>query len=184
MTDKLFIKRLQQARDTPSAYMWGTYGKKITKDLISAKARQYPSRYTTARIEYLNKRADGITCGWDCAGLIKGILWGWTPTTSPKYDVNTDLNASGIISKCKEIASPVPGCACYMPGHIAVYVGDGKIIEATLRGSKDGVVTSELSDLKWTKYGLLPWIEYETRDPYEFLRQIKKEIDSYLEVNG
>ena len=42
--------------------------------------------------------------------------------------------------------------------HIGIYIGDGKVIEATLNEQNDGVCITPYSSGGWTRIGILPWI--------------------------
>ncbi len=46
----------------------------------------------------------------------------------------------------------------FILGHVGVYVGNGKVIEA--RGHKYGVVETNLVDRGWKQWGKLDWIDY------------------------
>lgn len=99
----------------------------------------------------------------DCVGLIKGYLWSENAETAPKYNSAQDVSANGMLNKCKErgnISSmpEIPGILVFMTGHVGVYIGDGKVIEA--RGFNYGVVETELKDRGWTSWGKCPWIDY------------------------
>ena len=47
-----------------------------------------------------------------------------------------------------------------MPGHCGIYVGNNKVIECTPSG-KCGVQITDITRVKWTKCGKLPFIQYE-----------------------
>jgi len=59
--------------------------------------------------------------------------------------------------------SLLPGTAVFTGtekdhGHVGLYVGDGKVIEAS--GTQAGVCTSNITANKWTYYGLLKGVQY------------------------
>ena len=63
----------------------------------------------------------------------------------------------GPVSELPEL----PGVCLWKPGHVGVYVGDGRVIEA--KGTKYGVVLTPLKGLgatKWTHWFLCPYIDY------------------------
>lgn len=99
----------------------------------------------------------------DCVGLIKGYLWSDTPTSSPIYNASQDKNVSGMLDNCtkKGDMSTMPdiiGVLVFMEGHVGIYIGNGKVIEA--RGHAYGVVETNLVGRGWTKWGKLDWITY------------------------
>ncbi len=155
------------ALQKPTLYMWGTYGKPITRSLLTSKAKQYPKNYSEARKAYLAKHMDGKTLGCDCAGLIKWALW----TTDcdinkpPKYNSKTDRGSAGLYAAAKEKGKistmpETPGLIVYKSGHVGVYIGGGKVIECTLGKRGDGIVKTDLNAAGWTHWLKIPEVEY------------------------
>ena len=72
-TNELLVTFAKKAATLPTVYMWGTYGNKVTESLISAKTKQYPSNYSSTRVNKL-KGYIGKAYGCDCSGLIKWFL--------------------------------------------------------------------------------------------------------------
>lgn len=139
-------------------YWWGTFGQKATEGLLRQKSAQYPAYYKDDdfKTQY-GKRVH------DCVGLIKGYMWCDTPTSVPKYNVAQDKNVSGMLNCCSKYGNigtmpDIKGVLVFMSGHVGIYIGDGKVIEA--RGHAYGVVETNLKDRNWTKWGLLDWIDY------------------------
>lgn len=153
-------------------YVWGTYGKVLDDALFDAKLEQYP--------DHVGVYEDFIRDNWlggrvaDCIGLIKGYCWFDPVTGNVNYavngmpDINADYMASSVAEKGTIDTIPeVPGLAVWFPGHIGVYIGNGKVIEA--KGTKIGVVETELSAGAWTHWIKIPYINYieETTEPEE-----------------
>lgn len=139
-------------------YWYGTFGQKATQGLLRQKSAQYPRYYTANDFGLqFDKRVH------DCVGLIKGYLWSDTPTSSPIYNASQDKNVSGMLDNCtkKGDMSTMPdiiGVLVFMEGHVGIYIGNGKVIEA--RGHAYGVVETNLVGRGWTKWGKLDWITY------------------------
>ncbi len=156
----------EQALKKKSLYMWGTYGKTITNSLITAKAKQYPDRYSATRISFLKKHIDGETVGCDCAGLIKWALWTEGDiNASPKYNAKTDRGASGLYDSAKEkgrinTMPDVRGIVVWKKGHVGVYAGNREVIECTLGKRGDGIVKTPLSAAGWTHWLKVPEVAY------------------------
>lgn len=119
--------------------------------------------------------------GFDCVCLIKGVLWGWSGNTAKPYGGAVyasngipDLGADTMITKCSGVSADfsgiVPGEAVWLPGHIGVYIGGGKVIECSPAFKNCVQVTaclnigaiSGMNGRKWTKHGKLPYITYDT----------------------
>ncbi len=170
MTNLEFVAFCKAALDKPVMYMWGTYGKPITDDLIKSKAEQYPSHYDAKyQAELRAKIGTGIGC--DCTGLIKWFLWtGGDIEQPPKYDGATDNSASGLYGAAKvrgkiEGIPERPGLIVSMPGHCGVYIGKRKVIECTKGKYGNGVVETNLTDRPWEKWCELAYIDYISENP-------------------
>lgn len=178
MKSKDFIKVLKQALNSNTVYALGMWGQVINEDIIASKTRQLPSFYTTAKVKQLKELIGKKYFGFDCVCLVKSVLWGWTGSYTAsnggaKYTANgvPDIGADTMITKCKNISTDftniVPGALVWVKGHVGVYVGDGQVIESTAAWTKK-VLQSSLKNIgakgqyerKWTKWGLLPYVDY------------------------
>lgn len=140
-------------------YWYGTFGQIATQGLLRQKSAQYPSQYKhNDFIEQYGKRVH------DCVGLIKGYLWCDSPMASPIYNASQDKDVSGMLANCSVNGniSTMPdelGVLVFMDGHVGIYIGNGKVIEA--RGHLYGVVETKLKERKWIKWGKLDWLTYK-----------------------
>ena len=139
-------------------YWYGTFGQKATQGLLRQKSAQYPSQYKWS--DFVEQYGERVH---DCVGLIKGYLWCDSPTSNPIYNVNQDKDVSGMLANCSingniSTMPDEPGVLVFMDGHVGIYIGNGKVIEA--RGHLYGVVETKLKERKWTKWGKLDWIDY------------------------
>jgi hypothetical protein len=121
----------------------------------------------------------------DCVGMLKGYFWtnggtnvreyiaGKVKTFENKYASNgmPDKSANGLLEWCRKqgcesgkIADlpDVPGVLLFSPGHVGIYIGGGKAVEA--RGFNYGVVETEVAKRSWKEWAYLPEtiIEYDT----------------------
>jgi hypothetical protein len=172
---------------TKTVYLWGTFGAPLTNNLITQKAKQYPSWYSTQKQTKFKSLVGKGYFAFDCVGLIKGILWGWIGNAEnyggAKYTANKvpDIDANAMIKMCNHVSMDfdniIPGEVVWLKGHIGIYIGDGAVVECT-PGFKDGVQITALENIgeikglnsrKWTSHGQLPWINYQVKDEKEQL---------------
>lgn len=74
------------------------------------------------------RRGGSSMKGFDCSGLVQ-FLYAQVGVELPHY--------SGAIKNLGEkVDEPKPGDICWTPGHVAIYVGDGQMIEAPKPGLK------------------------------------------------
>lgn len=163
LTGEMLAKWCEAALEAGAKYWYGTCWYAATEDLLARKAKQYPSHYGEGRLKtYRRHIADGrMVC--DCVGLIKGFFWTGNGTAANKYRSNNcpDTSANGLIKLCERTGdiADMPeqrGLILWKSGHVGVYVGDGRVIEA--RGFSYGVVRTQLTARGWKKWGYLPEI--------------------------
>ena len=158
-------------------YWYGCYGQISTKALYKSKKKQYPVQY-----EWSCPSSQLGTRVFDCVGLIKGYLWSASVNSNPKYNASQDVSANGMLSVCKKKGKistlpEVPGVLVFRTGHVAVYIGNGKVIEA--KGHKWGVVESRLKDRGFTHWGYCPWLTYSSAEKEKVNNDKKKYFKKY-----
>lgn len=171
MTNKEFVSFIKNAAVLNTAYAKGTFGQKWNKTLETQKKKQYPEFYSDSQIEALNKKAkDSTLYVFDCVGLIKGIIWGFPSKIVYKSNGLPDVNDADLwrdycADKSKDFSNIMPGEIVHIPGHVGVYIGDGKVIESTSRWSKNVLVSSINKGDKyyraWAEHGKLKLLTYE-----------------------
>lgn len=162
-------------------YWYGTFGNKATADLLGRKKAQYPQHYQHARMDTYKKQLGSRV--HDCVGLIKGFLWSDSTDSAPKYNAQQDVSANGMLKKCAQrgrinTLPEIPGILVFMPGHVGIYCGAGRVIEA--RGFHYGVVETRLSERPWENWGKCPWIEYP--DGSRYFAACKKDETSIVDA--
>ena len=184
MNNKEFIAKLQNVADNfKTLYVMGCFGAPLTGGNVQRYCTNHDYNKQAARTAMIKAAANQNppVYGFDCVCLIKGVLWGWSGDASKTYGgagyaVNgvPDINADGMITKCTGVSTNfgnlVPGEAVWLPGHIGVYIGGGKVIECTPAFKNCVQVTAclnigaiaGLNGRAWTKHGKLPYITYET----------------------
>lgn len=187
MTSKDFTDKLTKiAGNVPTVYGWGTFGWPWNRAALDRIAAQYPSYYTPDRKAKLAGFLEKGYFAFDCVGLIKAVLWGWTGDTARPYGGAVyasngvpDIDANTMKNRCRDISTDfsrtqaiLPGEIVWLQGHIGVYIGDGLAVECTPVW-KDGVQVTAVANIgsksgytnrKWTCHGKLPWVEYGTEN--------------------
>ena len=164
------------AAEKKTLYVYGAYGFPLHEENKQRIWKGYAYNRKPERKEKIGS-ADADTFGFDCSGLIKGLMWGWQGTTGKNggaaYASNgvKDQNADTMIANCLDVSADFAGIqvgeAVWLPGHIGIYVGDGLVVECTPKWA-DGVQLSACNTAqsgyptrKWKKHGKLPYISYE-----------------------
>lgn len=168
------------AKQHKTLYVMGCFGAPLT----SANKTRYTQNHTynrqsarTAKI----KAASSDTFGFDCSGLIKGLLWGWEGVKGKAhggaaYCANDvpDISADMMIKMCDQVSSDFsgvqPGEVVWTEGHIGIYIGDGLAVESSPKWADGVQITAVLnigavtgySGRQWQKHGKLPYISYAT----------------------
>lgn len=144
-------------------YVWGTYGNVLDEALLALKLEQYPDNVGGYENFIRNNWLGGRTA--DCIGLIKGYCWFDPVICEVDYavngmpDIDSDYMYHSIAEKGPIDTIPeIPGLAVWFSGHIGIYIGNGKVIEA--KGTQSGVIESELSTGAWTHWIKIPYIQY------------------------
>ena len=172
-------KAVEIASEYKTVYMWGTFGAPLSEKVIRQKAEQYPSHYGSTKQRYLRAKLGQGYFAFDCVGLIKGILWGWNGDGSKNYGGGVyaangvpDTNVGGMMKLCTEVSTDwsgiLPGELVATSDHIGIYIGGGKVAEAT-PAWEDGVQISACANMgaiaglnsrKWDRHGKLQFIDY------------------------
>ena len=164
------VKWSEFAADKGWGYVWGTYGTVLSPDFLESKIIQYPDevggKEDFIRENWLGKRTA------DCVGLIKGYSWYDTASqmtilvSNGMPDIGADTMYENATEKGTNDPIPeIPGLAVWKEGHIGVYIGDGKVVEAY--GTTSGVIRSELANGGWTHWLKIPYITYLEQEENE-----------------
>ena len=175
-----FVKKLEDvAKNYKTLYVLGCFGAPMNNKNKTRYCNNNSYNKQVARTKYI-QAATTDTFGFDCSGLLKGILWGWCGNKSKTYGgavykVNgiPDTNANGMIKLCSDISTDFSsievGEAVWIEGHIGVYIGNGLAVECTPRWKNCVQITacncskSGYNTRNWTKHGKLPYIEYDVK---------------------
>jgi len=144
-------------------YVYGTFGTVLDENMLTYKLEQYPEDVVPYE-EFIRENWMGKRCA-DCVGLIKGYGWYNHESGEVEYGANgmADVSADGMYDAASEkgilsTMPDIPGLAVWQNGHIGIYVGDGKVVEAMT--TTVGVVTTDLNNRGWTHWLKIPYINY------------------------
>lgn len=158
-------------------YIYGTYGQKLTLELVNSKIKQYPRFYRTqSRINNARNAVGRYKYAYDCVGLIKDYLFGGFGNV--KYNSKYDLSANGMYNKCTEKGKiknipNIKGLLVWMDGHIGVYDGEKYTYECTVSGGTFRIIKTVAKTRGWTNWGKCAYIKYED-DKKEENKKFKK----------
>ena len=152
-----------EAEKTGWGYVYGTYGTVLNEAQLNSKVSQHPNE--------VGQYAEFIRQNWlgdrtsDCVGLIKGYGWFKADTQELVYasngmpDISADTMYENAIEKGTIDTIPeTPGLAVWHKGHIGVYIGNGKVVQAA--NTTAGVTLTVLGDTAWTHWLKVPYISY------------------------
>lgn len=158
-----FVNNAQMEVDNNSMYVWGGQGQLMENLSVRQLEQMETSKENVLRIlNYMvkvytaNKTLKGSRA-FDCSGLVTYHLM--------KLGlISSDTTANGLYKWCKGITKKelkrgdlvfkvTDGKAV----HVAIYKGDGKLIESV--GRDEGVKNTELTS-KFNKYGRIPSLLY------------------------
>lgn len=175
----LVAKAISASKDIQTVYVNGAFGCRFGWDYYNP---DYP--YNKKHAEELEKYKNTIPIhfAFDCVGLIKGLLWGFSADTNAefggvKYQSNDvpDIDEGSMMEVCLEPSTNfneiLPGEFLWMKGHCGLYIGGGLAVECTPKWENKVQITEVLNikDIPkdkryngrtWTKHGKLPYVDY------------------------
>ena len=166
------------ATNHKTLYVMGCFGAPLTTKNKARYTTNHAYNRQRARAAKINA-ASAATFGFDCVGLIKGLLWGWIGAQGKTYGGASyvshgvpDLNADTMITRCADVSTSFsgiqPGEVVWTDGHIGIYIGGGLAVESTPSWA-DGVQITAVLNIgtkagyhgrRWKKRGKLPYIVY------------------------
>lgn len=170
------IEKFRFALDNKWGYCWGTAGILWTQAKQDQKVKYMEDKYGKDWKKNADAKNDNYYSAalygskWightvaDCSGL---FYWAFKQLGGSIYHGSNSIYDRYCSAKGKtteEIRKAMkPGTAVFTGdaskhGHIGLYVGNGKVIEAS--GTQAGVCTSNLSAGKWTYWGELKGVSY------------------------
>lgn len=182
LTATEFVRRCRDLAGLKTLYVKGGFGAPLNAHNKARAIQAYA--YNAARAAMIN-RATPDTFAFDCCGVVKGILWGFTGDPTKNYGGAVyrsngvpDMSEAGFLSISQDVSADhwdavPPGACLYLPGHMGVYLGGARALESTplwANGCQITNVRNVKSDgsaagRTWKLWGLLPWVDYtEVKD--------------------
>lgn len=179
-TNEHFVATLLQLQALGSPYWYGTCMYRCKDSMLKSKAKQYPSHYTSSRMDRYREDIAKKRIASDCVGAIKGYCWtnggeglteafGSDKSFTSKYGSNNcpDKSANGMFEWAKkqgmdwgtiDTIPEIVGLCVRYDGHIGYYIGGGKVVE--WRGFKYGSQVTKLAGRGWKHWYKHPAINY------------------------
>ena len=162
------ISKFQYALDNDWGYIWGTTGIEWTQ------ARQTALEKTTDENRAMSRKYGKKWIGHkvaDCSGM---FVWAFKQFGMGMSHISSNIYKSYCTSTKGRLTAELKqtiraGSAVFTgsePGnhpHVGLFVGNNTVIEA--KGTQAGIVTSALTDKKWTFYGELKEVNYSGEQP-------------------
>lgn len=152
------ISKFQYALEDHWGYIWGQWGGTWTQAKQNAASREMTVKYGS---KWIGHRVA------DCSGLFRWVYseLGEAIAHGSNSIFDRYCSAKGTLKNGKRTdgADLLPGTAVFTGdakehGHIGLYIGNGKVIEAA--GTRQGVIKSDVTDSKWTYWGELKAVDY------------------------
>lgn len=178
------------ARQRKTLYVMGCFGAPMTEKNKRRYTTNHDYNRQRSRTEKI-QAASASTYGFDCVGLVKGLLWGWNASRWKTYGGATykangvpDINADAMIRRCSKVSADFrdvkPGELLWTDGHVGIYLGHGLAVECTPQWADRVQITAVLNigakigynGRRWKKHGRLPYVTYEAKTVQELAREV------------
>lgn len=167
--DEFVDKAVDIANHYKTLYVRAAFGSPLT----AANKTRYLKNWYNSKPERKKKilAASENTFGFDCSGLVKGILWGWSGKLNSTYggavycnDGIPDENANTMISHCTEVSTDMSkvqkGELLWKSGHIGIAISSEQAVECT-PALEDGVQITRIATRGWSKHGKYKYVDYD-----------------------
>lgn len=149
-------------------YVMGTNCRVLTKNKLEILIKVNPAGwFTSDKVKKVRKWIGLVTS--DCHGLVEGYCNDYdfdyvVEQGEGIYDsyANGAFNQARLKGPIKTMDKSIIGQCVRFPGHVGVYIGDGKVVEA--RGFKYGVCVTRLGARPWTHWYQHPVVSRELND--------------------
>lgn len=183
ISTQALIQKFEYALNNHWGYIWGSAGIEWTQAKQEQKVQYMVNKYGSNWQKNSDAKNDNYYSAalygakWightvaDCSGL---FTWAFRQLGGTMYHGSNTMYREYCISKGKLTSelkkSLQPGTAVFTGSsetnhpHVGLYVGNGKVIEAS--GTQAGVCVSNLTANKWTYWGKLKGVDYSTQNSH------------------
>lgn len=170
ITGKALVEKVEVAYQEKWGYIWATAGETWTLAKQEALVRKYnsdPQKYADYKqgadhgFRWIGRKVS------DCSGLVKWGMKQLGVTSGIYHGSNSQFNKNCVKTGKIEKGVKIPVGALIFTGnavgqhnHVGILVTETCVCEA--KGTTAGVVHTPLSNKKWTYYGLLKGVNYDT----------------------
>ena len=170
MTGKELAEYAKSKVGTP--YFYGSKMDILTEDKMRWLHSHYPGTVTNTYMNKARKKGQVGKINVDCSGLISA----YTKKLLGSSQLYAQAYARMPIADWRKFAE---GTVLWKNGHVGVYVGDGKVVEA--RGIDYGTIVSNIPAVNW-KYGLtFKWMTYNYTEAVDSNVITYKKANPYTE---
>lgn len=138
-------------------YLWGGKGELVSEERLNELIGYYgESYYPLSKEQYIGKQ------GFDCSGL---TYWCYFKITGKEIGYSTVQQQEKLKDYKVSIKDLRPGDIIFTPGHVVLYIGEGKIINSANKNKypKGGV---KVEGIGLNRFG-------EVYRPLEYIKSIK-----------
>lgn len=181
ISTQALIEKFEYALNNHWGYIWGSAGIEWTQEKQNQKVSYMVSKYGSNWQKNADAKNDNYYSAalygakWighavaDCSGL---FTWAFKQLGGTMYHGSNTMYREYCTSKGKltsELKKTLqPGTAVFTGNsetnhpHVGLYVGNGKVIEAS--GTQAGVCVSNITANKWTYWGKLKGVDYSAQN--------------------
>ena len=153
-------------------YVYGFKGQIATESNVEAMISMYADTHFSGTGRQIAARKNVLRECVDCSGFVSICTGKGVMSARTFFERAVEVHSYSTTSM---EAAPL-GAAVYKSGHIGLYIGNGRIVEA--RDEVQGVAVTRVSDRDFTHWFLIDGIDYSAS--YQSLLTVQPEYNTYL----
>ncbi len=153
-------------------YVYGFKGQVATSEKVEAMISTYgESHFSDTLLQSYARKNVGRACV-DCSGFVSICTGKGVMSARTFYNNAIEVHPYSATT----MANAPLGAAVYKSGHIGIYIGTGRIVEA--RNEFHGVMITRVADRDFTHWFLINGIDYS--DSYQNLLSVQPDYQTYM----